>query len=288
MSNTPPPPLDPKDPRAGDPTNPITWIAIGGLIVTVIVIGGINRWNSGAGASTPKAAVVPTAAASPTSGAAAPTGSYKIIFDGIGTGFVDVPNNCQTFKGRTTAAKWHLEYMYGGTHAATPDPATAIVSGTGSLYEWQGGGVPFECTKVRGVKVCDATAVRYEPRVGALKSAGGDRFTLVPPLAGDLTSAAGCDPFKGQDPFSQAWGAWCPPPVAVTPGATATAPNDADCSSLPGFQQANFTIKAGQAGTVVTQIPTKTFEHTTDAPRTTVQGTHSKHSWSGTITVIAQ
>ncbi len=288
MSNTPPPPLDPKDPRAGDPTNPITWIAIGGLIITIIVIGGINRWNSFSGPPPSNAVAGPTAAAAATSGAAAPTGTYKIIFDGTGTGFVDVPNNCQTFKGRTTTAKWHLEYMYGGTHPATPDPATAIVSGTGSLHEWQFGGLPFDCTKGRGVNVCNTTAVTFAPRVAVLKASGSDRFTLVPPLAGDLTSAAGCDPFKGQDPFYQAWAAWCPPPIAVAPGATPTAPNDADCSSLPGFQQANFTIKAGQAGTVVTQIPTKTFEHTADAPRTTVHGTQSKHSWSGTITVIAQ
>ncbi len=52
MSGTPPP-LDPGDPRAGSPFKPSTWITIGGVIIVIVVIGTVSRWNGiGGGATT--------------------------------------------------------------------------------------------------------------------------------------------------------------------------------------------------------------------------------------------
>jgi len=55
--STKPPTLDPKDPRAGDPMNPITWVIIGGAIV----IGTVTLWNGFGGGRTPR----PTPSRSP-------------------------------------------------------------------------------------------------------------------------------------------------------------------------------------------------------------------------------
>jgi hypothetical protein len=39
----------PDDPRTGDPTRISTWVGIGGVIITVIVIITVTRWNGGGG-----------------------------------------------------------------------------------------------------------------------------------------------------------------------------------------------------------------------------------------------
>jgi len=53
MSVTPPAPLDPNDPRAGDPTRLSTWVAIGGVIIVVVVLGTVTAWNSFGGGAAP-------------------------------------------------------------------------------------------------------------------------------------------------------------------------------------------------------------------------------------------
>ena len=66
MSGTPAPAPGPDDPRGGNPINPSTWITIGGVIIIIVVIGTVTRWNSFGGGGSPR----PT----PSSGVSAPPG----------------------------------------------------------------------------------------------------------------------------------------------------------------------------------------------------------------------
>jgi hypothetical protein len=263
---TPPPPLDPNDPRAGDPTKISTWFTIGGTIIIVVIIGTVTWWNSGkGGGAKPTPIATGSTVTGPPTSDSAPSGTYKIIFDGVGDGRYEVPNNTQIFRSNTTHATWHLEYTFGGNSNDLPDPATEIVKGNGfySVYSGNSG--------------CRATDVKYAPNVSILKRiGGGETFSLVPPLAGDLTSAAGCTPNDANhatgDPFYLAWNATCGVPC----------PDD-----LGAFETATFTIRQGQTGTVATPFSRK-FHHKNLDRVYTLFGAESTHSWSGTITVIAQ
>jgi len=141
VSTTPPPPLDPDDPRAGDPTRISTWIRIGGVLIVIIVIGTINRWNRGPeGDPTPTTAGTPIVSQSAPSTSTSPdtTSEYKILFDGKATGRYEVPNRGQTFRAAQATATWHLEHTYANGHNLLPDPSTASITGSGSSQNQPG------------------------------------------------------------------------------------------------------------------------------------------------------
>lgn len=257
-----PPPPGPDGPRFGDPTSISTWVAVVGaiiLVVAVVAVTQLNRFSQKPEQATPPPAPTPTASASEVA-----TGTYRIIFEGSGSGHFDEPNNRQTFKSQDARAEWHLEYTYGTGHGDEPDPATSKVTGSGESKVWDGPGA------------CTATSVRYTPRVSMIRRDNAGNLSLTPPLAGDLLSA-GCDAANGLvDPFFKLWNAVCPPPP------------DECGAKLVDFETVPLKIEPGQTGTVVTAIPNRTFEHTNTVTAGAGTGAHSQHSWSGSITVMAQ
>lgn len=237
-------------------------MTIGGVIVVVIVLGAITYLNSGRGQPAVSAGPGATATAGPTG--EAPSGSYRVIFEGTATGHQDRPNNSQAYAGQDATATWHLEFTVNGP---APSPPVQIVSGNGTYKVYS------------GTSACTATAAKFIELQPILVARGEGTYRVTPPIAFDMQSAAGCDPSSGQgDPFYTAFGAWCPPP-----GTT----GDSCSEDLAAFEVADFTIGPGQTGTVVTNIPTKSFEYTTAAGNGTVSGNHSKHSWQGSVTVVA-
>ena len=150
--------------------------------------------------------------------AAAPLGSYKIIFDGTGTGHQDRPNNGQSYKSQDATATWHIEYALGGNNTGAPDLSTSTVTGTGSSAQY--GGTGNDCT---------STAAKFVPNPSRLRAEGGGTFMVTAPLAGDLISAGGCDASTGAtDPFLRAFGAWC---AAASASGTTTTIAPIDCQS---------------------------------------------------------
>ena len=261
MSITPPPPLDPSDPRAGDPTKIVTWITIGGVIITIIVIGSINQWNRGPGgpARPPVVATGTSVAPGATTTQARPTGVYKIIFEGTAKGHYDVPNRGQTFRSADATATWHLEYTYGDGHNMLPDLATAIVTGSGDSQNWRTDVLPN----------CRSANPQYIPSVSVLKQPGAaNTFEVHSPFKGDLVDAKGTCLS-----YTKAWFASC-------------GPGTVGCPDLDAFWRATFTIEPGQKGTVVTPISKKPLDFINNQP--VLGGDHATDSWSATITVIAQ
>jgi hypothetical protein len=261
MSPGQPPPPGPDGPRGfGDPTSISTWVAVGGaiiLVVAVVAVTQLNRFSRKPDQATPPPVPTPSAAE-------ALTGTYRIIFDGSGSGHFDEPNNRQTFRSRDAKADWHLEYTYGTGHGDEPDLATSRVTGSGESKVWDGNGG------------CVATAVTYTPRVSMIRRDNAGNLSLAPPLAGDLLSPD-CDSAKGKvDPFFTVWNAACPPPP------------DECGAKLVDFEKVPLKIEPGQTGTVVTTIPNRSFEHTNMLVAGAATGARSEHSWSGKITVIAQ
>jgi hypothetical protein len=259
VSTTPPPPLDPNDPRAGDPTRFSTWIGIGGVIIVIIVIGTINRWNRGPeGNPTPTTASSPSVSQSAASTSTSPdtTSEYKILFDGRGTARYEVPNRGQTFRSAEATATWHLEYTYASYHNLLPDPSTATVTGSGSSQNQPG-----------TEKDCTSGNPQYTPSFSVLKRPGlGETFTIGSPFFSDLNDAKGACLS-----FSKAYYASC-------------GPDTPNCPNLSEYWTATFTIKPGQTGTVVTRIAPKPLDFTNTQP--VLGGDHSTASWDGTITVI--
>jgi hypothetical protein len=263
--SVPTPPLDPNDPRAGDPTQIATWVKIGGVLILVIIVVTVTTWNRGPRHSSAVGPPAPSQSqTAAVSTGAAPDGTYKIIFDGTATGHTDRPNLGQTTKSSDATATWHLEYTYGAGHDGFPDLAASSVKASGTSTVW---------TNI--AKGCTSSAATYTPKASVLTSGTApDTFRLHPPFMGDLLSApgAGCDPTKGDvDPYYLTWGGSC--------GTGDT------CPDWEAFWTANFTIKAGQTGTVVTKFSPPAIEH---SPPAAAGSINSKQSWSGTITVIAQ
>lgn len=260
--SSPPPPADPNSPVGGDPMDISTWIKIGGVLILVIVVVTVTQWNRGGGGSRAKAPPTPSQTPVAVSPSAAPDGMYEVIFDGSGTAHDDRPDGGQTYRSADAIASWHLEYMYGQGQSGLPDLTTSTVNGSGHSKAWRG---PGDCT---------AGSATYTPRTSVLEHTGpGDSFRIGVPLAGDLLAASGCKLGTPDiDPFSRAWESSC--------STTET------CQDLGAFWSVTFTIKAGQTGTVVTKIPTRTFNHVT--PANAPGGENAMHSWSGTITVVAQ
>jgi hypothetical protein len=80
----------------------------------------------------------------------------------------------------------------------------------------------------------------------------------------------------------------CPPPTAAGATTTSDPASFDDCGLLAPFSSAEFTIKPGQTGTVVTRVPLRKFHHMNNLRVGTTYGTESNYSWRGTITVVAQ
>jgi hypothetical protein len=263
--SAPTPPLDPNDPRSGDPTQIATWVKIGGVLILVIVVVTVATWNRGprhsgaVGPPSPSQSQSQTAAAST---GAAPDGTYKILFDGTATEHTDRPNLGQTTKSSDATASWHLEYTFGGGHNDLPDLAASSVKASGKSTVW---------TDI--AKGCTSTAATYTPDSSVLKPGEAPgAFRLIPPIAGDLISApgAGCDDEADVDPYYATSGGSCSLNF---------------CPDWGKFWTANFTIKPGQTGTVVTNVPLRTL---TNSPPAAAGSVNSKQTWSGTITVVAQ
>lgn len=239
-----------------------TWITIGGGIIVIIVIGTINQWNRGPagkpGSTTTSRpnTVQPGASTTNTSGS---FGEYKIIFDGTATARYEVPNRGQAFRGAAATATWHLEYMYANGHNLLPDPATAVITGSGSSQVWP---VPHAAD-------CTSGNPSHNPAFSVLKRPGfSETYAIGSPFHGDLNDVNGACLS-----YTKAWYASCGPD---TPG----------CPDLSAYWTATFTIKTGQTGTVVTPITPKPLDFTNTQP--VLGGDRAIASWNGTITVIAQ
>ena len=263
MSTTPPP-VDPNDPRQGDPTNITAWVGLGGLAVIIVIIGTVTYWNRGGGGGGSSGA---TTTVSSSSGPSAPApvldGTYKIIFDGTATAHDDRPDGGQTYRSADATATWHLEYTYGSGHGDAVDLATSQIDGTGSSKAWR---IGADCNGAQ------ATKASYQPRSSLLRR-GPEGFRVGVPLAGDLLAVPGSCAISATDPFSRAWQSTC------------GTGEDCVVSDVGKFWLATFTIASGQTGTVVTPIPSRTFTHVAPPGG---GSENAMHQWSGTITVVAQ
>lgn len=276
---TPQPPADPNNPTSGNPLSITTWVAIGGVIVATIIIITITQLNNGSGSGGAKpppatASSGQTSAMAPTSAASAPDGIYRVIFDGEGSAHNDAPNNGQNFRSADDTVSWHLEYVLGGDYDAwpgagngAPNPSTEQIKGTGHSENWP--------NRHGACTASTASPASYKP--GSIRGSMISGLKITAPIAGDLTmtSTAGCDTSQNApiDPFFNAWSSSCQPNVET-------------CQDLDAFWTATFAIAPVQTGTVVTQIPTRTFDHR--APNQGAGNLNAHHTWSGTITVIAQ
>ncbi|HEY5457514.1 MAG TPA: hypothetical protein VIJ96_18785 [Acidothermaceae bacterium] len=121
-----------------------------------------------------------------------------------------------------------------------------------------------------------ASPASYTPNSSVISGDLG-KFKIGAPLGGDLTmtSTAGCYTSQNApvDPFYNAWSSSCQPNVET-------------CQNLGAFWSTTFTIAPGQTGTVVNRIPARTFDHR--VPNHGAGNLNAHHTWSGTITVIAQ
>ena len=194
MSSTPPPPLDPQDPRAADPTNPASWLILGGLLLGGALIGTITLLNSFSSKPTPPVSTRTTPAPS-TSDSPLPTpgGSYKLIFEGSGDGTITNPaSNRQNFAGATAHVQWHLEYVVSDGSASAADVPTATITGTGQYRTYDGTGT------------CNATATGFgdypelrSPRTPPTPSdsASVNTFLFYPPLGSSYALSGTCPAF---------------------------------------------------------------------------------------------
>jgi len=278
---TPQQPADPNNPASGNPFSITTWVTIGGVIVATIVIITITRLNSGGGSSTAKPPpgtthTGQTTAGPPSSAASAPDGVYKVIFDGTGSAHADATNNGQSYRSADETVSWHLEYVVGGDYDAwpgagsgSPNPSTEQISGTGHSQNWP--------DRHGACTASTASPASYRPNNSMLHGGTATGLKIGAPIAGDLTmtSTAGCDTSQNApiDPFYNAWSSSCQP-------------NAEKCQDLGAFWSTTFTIAPGQTGTVVTKIAPRTFDHR--VPNQGAGNLNAHHTWSGTITVIAQ
>ena len=233
MAGQAPPPLDPGDPRAGDPTSIATWVKIGGVFILVIIVVTVTNWNRGVpgrGSVRPPSASATQQSATQQPAAstgAAPEGVYRIVFEGSGSAHSDRPNLGQTTKSSDDTASWHLEYTYGDGHDGMPDMTKSSVKASGHSTVW-----------APTAKGCTSSAATYRPKSSVLEATGHGELRVHPPLLGDLFSApgAGCDATHGDvDPYFSA------PDASCGVGE--------NCPDYQGFWTLRFTIKPGQTGT---------------------------------------